>query len=53
MFEVTKPAGCSETDNGQHYVEWVNRPPMSHNGIQVSGNEKRGICAWCGQIFVE
>lgn len=52
-LEVTKPAGCTETTDGTHFVEWVNRPAMSHNGQQVSGEERRGICAWCGQIVVE
>lgn len=53
MLEVTKPAGCPQTDNGEHYVEWVDRPAMTHNGQQVSGPERRGICAWCEQTFVE
>lgn len=50
---VTKPAGCPETIDGTHYVEWVTRPPMNHNGQQVSGEERRGICAWCDERFIE
>lgn len=53
MFKVTKPTGCSETHDGTHYIEWVERPPMIHNGQEVSGDEMRGICAWCDERFIE
>ena len=45
--------GCPETTNGHHSIQWVVRPPMSHNGVEVSGEELRGMCDFCGEIFVE
>lgn len=50
---VTKPAGCAETTDRAHFVEWVTRPAMFHNGQQISGEERRGLCAWCDQSFTE
>lgn len=44
-------AECPETDNGQHFIEWVTVPSQTYNGREVYPDHKRGVCYACGELF--